>query len=216
MGWFRRNFLTGLLILLPTVITMYVLYRIFVSIDNILRPLAEKYPFLDFPGLGFIGIILIILLTGVFAGNFIGRKIISWIEEGIIFKIPLVSRVYQAIKQMSEVFLKTNRTGFRKAILIQYPRPGIYVVGFVTSTWKFRGQDGDEQIFINVFLPTTPNPTSGLFLMLPEHEAIPLDCTIEEALKMVISGGAVLPILKNFETCGSIEFPREKEPPPAQ
>jgi len=199
MGWFRRNFLTGLVILLPTVITAYVLYRFFVSIDSILRPIVEKYPFLDFPGLGFIGVILIILLTGVFAGNLIGRRIIGWMEN-LVYRIPLINRIYIAIKQISEVFLKQERTVFRRAILIQYPRPGIYVIGFVTSSWKFRGADGKEQTFINVFLPTTPNPTSGLFLMIPEHEAIPLDYSIEESLKMVISGGAVMPGMQNFMT----------------
>ena len=104
MGWLRRRFLTGLLILLPTVITGYVLYRFFISVDSILlNPLVQRYPFLDIPGLGFLGVFLIILLTGVFAGNFIGSAIISW-TESFVFRIPLISRVYIAIKQMSEVF----------------------------------------------------------------------------------------------------------------
>ena len=192
MGWFRRKFFTGLLILLPTAVTIYIFYRIFVSMDNILEPLVLRYPFLDIPGLGLLAVLLIILVTGIFAGNFIGRTIISWLE-GIVFRIPLFSRMYMAIKQLSEVFLKQERTVFKRAILIQYPRPGIYVVAFVTSTWRFRDENGEEKNFINVFLPTAPNPTSGFFLMIPEEEAIPFDHTIEDALKLVISGGAVLP-----------------------
>lgn len=192
MGWFRRKFLTGLIILLPTVVTIYIFYRIFVSMDNMLGPLVLRYPLLDIPGLGFLGVLLIILLTGIFAGNFFGRTIISWLET-VGFRIPLFSRMYIAIKQLSEVFLKHERTVFKRAILIQYPRHGIYVVAFVTSTWRLKDETGEEKSFINAFLPTAPNPTSGFFLMIPEEEAIPFDHTVEDALKLVISAGAVLP-----------------------
>ena len=204
MGWFRRKFLTGLIILLPTVVTIYIFYRIFVSMDNILEPLVLRYPILDIPGLGFISVLLIVLLTGIFAGNFFGRTIIAWLET-VVFRIPLFSRMYIAIKQLSEVFLKQERTVFKRAILIQYPRPGIYVVAFVTSTWSFKDETGEERSFINVFLPTAPNPTSGFFLMIPEEEAIPFDHTIEDALKLVISGGAVLPGAEGTE--GRLQTP---------
>jgi uncharacterized membrane protein len=211
MGWFRRKLFTGLIIILPTAITAWVFYHLFMSIDNILKPLIEKYPFLDFPGFGFLIIVLIIILTGVFAGNLIGGKIITW-GESIVARIPLISRTYTAVKQISEVFLKTERTVFRKAVLIEYPRHGIYVVGFVTSNWRFRGIDGKERNFINVFLPTTPNPTSGLFLMVPENEAIPLNCTIEDALKLVISGGAVIPYVHGVECNSHGEKPDDSTP----
>ncbi len=194
MGWFRRRFLTGLLILLPTVLTGYVVYRLFISIDNILEPLARKYPILDIPGLGFIGVVLIILIAGVFASNLIGRRIIGSIEE-LVKRIPLISRMYIAVKQISEVFLQHERTVFKKAVMIEYPRKGIYVVGFVTSRWNIPESKGGERTFVNIFLPTTPNPTSGLFLLVPEHDVIPIDCSPEEALKMIISGGAVLPYI---------------------
>jgi uncharacterized membrane protein len=189
--WFRRKFLTGLIILLPTVLTGWILFRLFKSVDSILRPIVTRYPFLDIPGLGFMAVLLILLLTGIFAGNFIGRRIIHWIEKGI-GQIPLVSRMYTAFKQMSEVFLLEERTAFRKAIIIEYPRRGVYSVGFVTSTWNYRDSSGNDRVFINVFLPTTPIPTSGLFLMVPEEDTIPMDCSVEEALKMVISGGAII------------------------
>ncbi len=194
MGWLRRKFLTGLVILLPTVLTGWILYKIFVSMDNILRPLVEKYSFLDIPGLGLIAVTLLVLVAGVFAGNFIGRKILKW-SEGVVTRIPLVNRMYTAIKQTSEVFVRHERTVFKEAIFIQYPRPGISVVGFVTSTWVTRIGDGPEKKYINVFMPTTPIPTSGLFLMIPEEEAIPMNVSVEDALKMVISGGAVIPPL---------------------
>ena len=191
IAWIRRRFITGLIILLPTALTAWILYRIFVSVDSILEPVVTRYPFLDIPGLGFIAVILIVLLMGIFAGNFIGRRIIHWAEKGIK-QIPLVSRLYTAFKQMSEVFLQEKRTAFRRAIIIEYPRRGVYSVGFVTSTWSYHDREGVEKVFINVFLPTTPIPTSGLFLMVPEEDTIPMNCSVEEALKMVISGGAII------------------------
>jgi len=197
MNWFKKKFLTGLVILLPTVITVYVFYRLFRSVDSLLKPLADKYPVLDIPGLGFVGVILIILITGVLAGNLIGRTVIGWFER-LIEKIPMISRIYIAIKQISEVFFKPERTVFKEAILIEYPRHGIFVIGFVTSYYDFKDSDGNERRFVNVFLPTTPNPTSGLFLMVPEEEVTPMNCTMEDALKMVISGGAVLPMVKSI------------------
>ncbi len=200
MGWLRRKFLTGLVILLPTVLTGWLLFKIFVSVDNILKPIVERYPMLDFPGLGFIAVIIIIVVAGVLAGNLIGSKIIGWLEV-VVKKIPMINSVYTSIKQISEVFLRHERTVFKKAILIEYPRPGIYVIGFVTSTWT-QGEDPAHNRFVNVFLPTTPNPTSGLFLMIPEEDAIPLDCTVEDALKMVISGGAVISFIPRIQREG--------------
>jgi len=207
MDWFKRKFFTGLVILLPTVITVYVLYRFFISVDNLLKPLAVKYPILDFPGLGFVGVVLIILLTGILAGNLIGRRVIGWFER-LIGSIPMISRIYIAIKQISEVFFKPERTVFKEAVLIEYPRPGIFVIGFVTSYYSFKGDDGAERRFVNVFLPTTPNPTSGLFLMVPDDEVTPMNCSMEDALKMVISGGAVLPRVDNL---GDIDIENVKK-----
>jgi uncharacterized membrane protein len=190
--WFKRKFLTGLLVLLPTVLTAYVLYRIFVWVDGFLKPITVRYPFLDIPGIGFVAVIVIILLAGVFGGGFFGRTLFRWVEGGFE-KIPMVRSIYVSLKQVSEVFLKQERTVFKEVVLIEYPRRGVYVIGLVTSTWRFRVADGKEQDFITVFLPTTPNPTSGLFLMVPRSEAITSDLSIEDALKMVISGGAVVP-----------------------
>lgn len=191
LTWFRRKLLTGLIILLPTVLTGWILFRLFSSADSVLAPVVERYPFLDIPGLGFFAVVILLLFTGIFAGNFIGRSIISWLEKGISH-VPLVSWMYTAFKQMSEVFLHEKRQAFRQAIVIEYPRRGVYAVGFVTSTWSYTDSRGTQRVFFNVFLPTTPIPTSGLFLMIPETEAIPMKCSVDEALKMVISGGAII------------------------
>jgi uncharacterized membrane protein len=199
--WFKRRFLTGLLVLMPTVLTAYVIYRIFMWIDGILGPITERYPFLDIPGLGFVGVIVIILLAGVVGGGFFGKTLFRWLEGGFE-KIPMVRSIYVAIKQVSEVFLKQERTVFKKVVLVQYPRPGIYAIGFETSTWRFKGADGLERDYVTIFIPTTPNPTSGLFIMIRREEAIPSDLSIEEAMKMVISGGAVVPSGQRYAAGG--------------
>jgi uncharacterized membrane protein len=191
LTWLRRKLLTGLIIILPTVLTGWILFRLFGAADRLLEPVVTRYPFLDIPGLGFFAVVVVLLLIGIFAGNFIGRSIISWVEKGIN-QIPLVSWMYTAFKQMSEVFLHEKRQAFRRAIVIEYPRKGVYAVGFVTSTWSQAREDGTERVYYNVFLPTTPIPTSGLFLMIPKDEAIAMDCSVDEALKMVISGGAIV------------------------
>jgi uncharacterized membrane protein len=197
-AWIRKKFLTGLLILMPTLLTGWILIRLFGSADSLLKPVIERYPFLDVPGLGFFSVMIILLLTGIFAGNFIGRRIIHWVEKGIR-QIPLVSWMYTAFKQMSEVFLHEKRTAFRQAIILEYPRKGVYAVGFVTSTWSYRDSGGVDRVFLNVFLPTTPIPTSGLFLMIPEEDTIPMDCSVDEALKMVISGGAIVSSIPDLD-----------------
>jgi uncharacterized membrane protein len=190
--WFKRKFLTGLLVLLPTVLTAYVLYRIFKWVDGLLTPIIARYPFLNIPGLGFIGVIVIILLAGILGGGFFGRTLFKWLEGGFE-KIPMVRSIYVAIKQVSEVFLKQERSVFKEVVFIQYPRMGLYTLGLVTSTVRFRGDDGVEREYIAIFLPTTPNPTSGFFVMVPREETIPSNISIQDAMTMIISGGAVVP-----------------------
>jgi uncharacterized membrane protein len=197
MRWLRRTFLTGLLVLLPTVITAYVLYRIFVWVDGFLKPIITRYPFLDIPGLGFLAVVVIVLLAGIFGANLFGRTLYKWFEGGFE-KIPLVRSIYVAIKQISEVFLKQERTVFKKVVLVEYPRPGVYMIGFVTSSWRFRDPSGAEHEFITVFLPTSPNPTTGFLVIIAPHEAIPSDLSVEDAFKVVISGGAVVPESHRF------------------
>lgn len=190
--WFKRKFLTGLLVLLPTVLTAYVLYRIFKWVDGLLTPIIVRYPFLNIPGLGFLGVIVIILLAGILGGGFFGRTLFKWLEGGFE-KIPMVRSIYVAIKQVSEVFLKQERSVFKEVVFIQYPRMGLYTLGLVTSTVRFRGDDDVEREYIAIFLPTTPNPTSGFFVMVPREETIPSNISIQDAMTMIISGGAVVP-----------------------
>ena len=191
--WLRRSFFTGLLITLPTLLTGWILYRFFRFVDGILRPIVARYPFLDIPGLGFASVFIIILVAGIVAGNYLGRKLVGWVDESVE-RIPMVRGLYLTIKQLSEFFLKQDTTVFRRVVVVQYPRQGMYSIAFVTSSWSFRGPDGVAEMFVNLFIPTTPNPTSGFFVMAPESELIDVDLSIEEGLKMAISGGAIVPL----------------------
>jgi uncharacterized membrane protein len=132
------------------------------------------------------------VLIGFVARNFLGRRVFR-LGETLVERIPIVNRVYVALKQISEAFWGRNKTVFTGVVLLEYPRKGLYTLGFVTSPGRGEIKAKTEEKLINVFLPTTPNPTSGWFVMVPEEQAVPLDMKVEDALKMIISGGAVVP-----------------------
>jgi len=194
MRFFRRQFLTGLLILTPITVTAWILWKVFSLVDNLLSPIQSKYPIIDIPGLGFILVILLIFLTGFFAGNLLGRRIIE-AGERLLNHLPIVPRIYRAVKELSEVFFRDRKTAFRKVVLIHYPHPGTYALAFVTKTSPdyFNSLVGEP--LINVFIPTTPNPTSGFLLLVPKKDVIYLRVPVEEGMKMVISGGAFSPAI---------------------
>lgn len=197
----RTYFFTGLLVLVPLALTGYIIWNLFLAIDGILngfvnRFIVEQFGFAlgqkEIPGIGFITLIIIILLTGAIATNYLGRKVVSF-GDRIVQRIPLINRIYSAIKQISQAFFSGQREVFEKAVLFEYPRPGIYSIGFYTQDTRGPVQDVLPEDVVSVFLPTTPNPTSGFLLFVPKTQIIELDLTIEEALKLVISGGAVVP-----------------------
>ena len=193
----RTYFLAGLLVLIPLVLTVFIIWKLFIAIDGLLsgfiNTMLER---IGIPvtsiGLGFISVVLLIFLTGMIAKNYFGRKVIR-IGEDIVTKIPLMNRIYLAIKQISNAFFSEKREVLKKAVLIEYPRKGIYSIGFFTQDTKGEVQDRLQQDVVSIFLPTTPNPTSGFLLFVPKSEVAELNMTIEEALKLVISGGAIVP-----------------------
>jgi uncharacterized membrane protein len=134
----------------------------------------------------------LIVLIGILARNFLGRRVLR-IGETILTRIPIVSRVYVALKQISQAFWGQNKTVFTGVVLLEYPRKGLYTLGFVTSPGRGEIKAKADEKLLNIFLPTTPNPTSGWFVMVPEKQVTPLQMKVEDALKMVISGGAVVP-----------------------
>jgi len=192
MKYLRNRFIAGLLILLPLVVTGWIIYKIFVTVDSFIEPLQVRFPILDWPGVGFGIVLTIILLAGIFAGNLIGRRVIGLGERGL-FRLPIVRRIYTAVKELSEVFLADRKTVFRKVVLIQYPHPGTHALAFVTeeAPGPINGLLGRPML--HVFVPTTPNPTSGFLLFVPADEVVELPLDVEEGMKMVISGGAFVP-----------------------
>ena len=193
----KRYFITGLLIWVPLVITAWVLSVIVSTLDQSLRLLPEVlHPRSLFgfsiPGVGALLTLAMILLTGLLATNFIGQKLVGWWDK-LLSRIPVVNSVYKAVKQVSDTLFAPNGNAFRKAVLIQYPRQGSWTIAFLTGT---PGGDIRNHLtgnYVSVYVPTTPNPTSGFFLMLPTNEAIELDMTVDEALKYIISMGVVAP-----------------------
>ncbi|MCK5237497.1 MAG: DUF502 domain-containing protein [Deltaproteobacteria bacterium] len=194
----KRYFITGLLILVPLYITGYVLLLIVGFMDSLLKFLPEVIrpeTYLPFhvPGLGIIVTIVVVFLVGVLGANFFGKRLIR-IGEWFLSKIPLIRSVYKASKQFLETFfLKDQEDGFRKVVLLEYPRRGMYGFGFVTGKTRGEVQRLTGENTINVFIPTTPNPTSGFYFAVPEKELTPLNMTVEEAFKMIMSGGMVMP-----------------------
>lgn len=196
----RSYFLTGLVVLVPLVLTAYIIWNLFLSIDGILRGVINNFILEQFgfsagrqiPGIGFIALVLIIIATGVIARNYFGRRIVVF-GDHMVERIPLINRVYGAIKQISTAFLSSKREVFKKAVLFEYPRKGIFSIGFYTQDTRGPVQQSLPEDVVSIFLPTTPNPTSGFLLFVPKSNIIELDLTIEEALKLVISGGAVVP-----------------------
>ncbi|MEJ2720145.1 MAG: DUF502 domain-containing protein [bacterium] len=194
MKFLRRHFSTGLIVIVPAVFTGWLVWKIFVTVDNLIAPLRSEFPILDIPGIGFAAVLLLILIVGFLAGNLIGRRLIAG-GERLLNRLPLIRRIYNASKELSEVFLTDKKTVFQRVVMIRYPHPDSFALAFVTnvSAEYFNSIIGEE--LVNVFIPTTPNPTSGFLLMIPKREVFPVEISVEEAMKMVISGGAFTPQL---------------------
>ena len=192
MRWLRRYLLAGLAVVLPTVVTAYVLWFLFTKLDGILGSYLREKTGLTFPGIGLAAIVVILLLAGIMASNLIGKRLIRFLQKGLE-SIPLFNRVYVAIRQISETLLSERSNVLRQVALIEYPRRGAYSICFVTS--ENRGEIASKlaRRTVNVFVPTSPNPTSGFMLLVPEEEIIPLDMSVEEGMKMVISAGSYTP-----------------------
>ena len=193
----KRYFVTGLLIWVPLAITAWVLSLIAGIADQSLRLLPESmHPHnivgFDVPGTGVVLTLLIILVTGLLAANFIGQRLVGWWEK-LLARIPVVNSIYNSVKQVSDTLFSSSGNAFRKALLVQYPRAGSWTIAFLTGT---PGGDVANHLtgdYVSVYVPTTPNPTSGFFLMLPRSEVVELDMDVDEALKYIISMGVVAP-----------------------
>ena len=193
----KRYFITGLLIWVPLVITFWVLSMIVSTLDQSLHLLPravhpQSLVGYAIPGAGAVLTLAMIFFTGLLATNFIGQKLVTWWDK-LLARIPVVNSVYKAVKQVSDTLFSPNGNAFRQALLVQYPRQGSWTIAFLT------GQPGGELVnylrgeYVSVYVPTTPNPTSGFFLMMPASDVVELDMTVDEALKYIISMGVVAP-----------------------
>lgn len=194
----QRYFLAGLVAVVPIGLTALVVRWTVGFMDQLLlRLIPERYwPETLFgfalPGVGVLATLLLILLAGMVVTNYFGHSLLR-LSDWIMRRIPLVSGIYNLFKQVADTVLAADRQGFRKVVLVEYPRRGIWSVGFVTGVSQGEVQRLTEQRMINVFMPTTPNPTSGYYILVPDADARELNMTVDEAFKLIISGGMVAP-----------------------
>lgn len=197
----RGYFLTGLVAILPLMVTIWILYQFFLFIDSkltvIIRPLIEP---LNLPlswlwmgkGLTLLAILILILLVGLFVRNIIGRRFLSW-GEALLYRAPIVRRIYPFVRQVSNALLGQKKGFFQRVVLVEYPRKGVYSLGFVTKEAASEIGKKTKKKMLTVFISTTPNPTSGVLALFPEEDTIPLEMSVEEGMKFIISGGTVIP-----------------------
>ncbi len=195
----RAYFFTGILVTAPVSITFYMAYKIILWIDagvgRLLPPQLKTYyndlPF-TIPGLGVVVLIVSMIVIGMFAAGFVGRFFIR-LGDWIVKKMPVVSTVYSLLKQVFETFLSNKNQAFSQVVLLEYPRKGIWILGFVSTETGGEVKKIMNKEMLNVFIPTTPNPTSGFLIFVPKEDVVFLQMTVEEGLKFVISGGIVAP-----------------------
>lgn len=192
----RTFLITGLVVLLPAAVSLWIAWRVAAFMDSLFGIWADYLTMSLFgfrvPGLGLVLTLSFIVFVGAFATNYVGRRLIE-LGERILLRLPFIRWMYTTTKQVVDAVAATNRDAFKRVVLVEYPRKGIYAVAFVTGAGRGEVQDVTAEDVINVFLPTTPNPTSGFLLLVPRHEVIPLEMSVEDGLKLVISGGVVSP-----------------------
>ncbi len=194
----RAYFFAGILVIAPISITLYLAWLFIGFVDSKVTPLIpvkynpETYLPFALPGLGLLILVLVLMLTGALTAGFMGGLWTRFSEQ-MLARMPVIRNVYSAVKQILETVLADHSKAFREAVLVEYPRRGIWAIAFITGRTEGEVQNVTEEECINIFLPTTPNPTSGFLLFVPKKDLIPLSMTVEEAIKMVISGGIITP-----------------------
>ncbi|MGB0922228.1 MAG: DUF502 domain-containing protein [Alphaproteobacteria bacterium] len=219
----RTWFLTGLVVAAPIWITLYVAAGFIDFVDGFVANLLparynpnEALPF-SIPGLGLLVMAILLTLTGFLTANFVGRRALSFAEE-FVSRMPVIRTIYGGLKQIFETAVSQSERSFTKAVLVEYPRKGLWAMAFVTSdskgevgskagkaAAKLHDSDWTAEAMVNVFLPTTPNPTSGFLLFVPKRDVIELDMSIEDAAKMIISAGMVTPDALPVENGNELE-----------
>lgn len=194
----KRNFVSGVLVIVPIILTYIVLKFLFKAIDGILQPIIFKIFGYYVPGLGIFTTILLIILAGIFTRNIIGAKLYRTGDK-ILARLPIIRPVYSSAKQLLEAVTGPSVVSFKEVALIEYPRRGVYALAFISKRVKIN-TNGTERDYCSVFVPSTPTPISGMVIMVPAEEVITLDMTIEEGIKYLVSGGVVSPDLLKQKT----------------
>ncbi len=187
---FKRYFLTGLLVITPIWGTILVLKTLFVTVDSILGNMLADIVTEDYyvPGLGILTLVLLIFLAGMMATNFLGGRLVKRWEE-VLDRVPIVRGIYATLKSMMDILSFKQRDKYNKVVMIQFPKDGNYVLAFVTGETRDEVQELAPEPLVHVYVPTSPNPTSGYFLLVPEREVESVDMSVEEAMKLIVSGG---------------------------
>jgi uncharacterized membrane protein len=193
----KKYLIAGILVWLPLGVTVLVVKLFIDLMDRTLLLIPQQYRpeellGMSIPGFGVILSVIIILITGMIAANLLGGKLVA-LWELILSRIPLVRSVYSAVKQLTETLFSSSGQSFRKVLMIEYPRKGLWTLAFQTGNGSGEAQQKTGEDVVNVYVPTTPNPTSGFFLMVPKQDVIELDMSVDEGLKMIISMGVVVP-----------------------
>lgn len=199
-GGLRASFLTGLVIIAPIGLTIWLIWTVVGWIDGFVLPLVpsqwqpEQYIGINLRGVGVIFFLVFTIIVGWIGKGLIGRSFLSW-AEGIVERMPVVRSIYSGVKQIAETILSQSEASFEKACIVEYPRKGIWAIGFISTTAKgeIAKRNQADSDLVSVFVPTTPNPTSGFLLFFPVDDIIELDMSVEEAAKLVISAGLVYP-----------------------
>ncbi len=192
----KNYFLTGILVTAPVVITFWIVFSLVKLFDQLITPIIPPYINPNFylprdvPGLGLIVLFAFLVFIGFITANFFGSYVLKKTEL-VIQKIPLIKVFYKTIKQILETLLKNNSNAFREAVLLEYPRKGVWVIGFTTGEVKGAVKNKIKISMINVFVPTTPNPTSGFLLMVPKSQIKYLNVKVDDAIKTIVSAGII-------------------------
>jgi len=197
-GRLRKHFLTGLLVTTPIVFTVYVTWQFITWIDGLvvgaIPPTWNPMAFLPYqiPGLGLVAVFLLLVFIGAFAAGYMGRMLVS-ISEFFLAHMPVVRSIYSATKQVMETVFSNQASAFRQVVMVEFPRAGVWSLGFLTGKTMGEVQDLTTEEVINVFVPTTPNPTSGFLIFVPRKDIVPLAMSVEEGIKMIMSAGIITP-----------------------
>jgi uncharacterized membrane protein len=194
LGQLRDYLLSGLIVIGPTALSLWVLVKLFNWLDGLLGEYLRFhwFEYRRIPGLGFVAMVLVLLLTGWLAHVFAGFAVVrTW--DRLLARIPLFRLIYTPVKRLGEALLGGKRNVFERVVLVQWPHPGVWVMGFVTGTPPQTVSDSAGCELLSVFVPKTPNPTSGFYQLVPRDSVVPLDLTVEQGIQMVVSGGVVGP-----------------------